>query len=150
MPPSPFHSTFKTLPGCIGGSDYFNSNDVQASIHVRKPVEVNLVCAGGGGKKGGLTAGNVDGFPGQRQRWSVCGTAPGWTYTSTRPNLPRDTYPFLIENIKVIPERLLGGGRVSLTLKFCSAVGERNALSRLISGRCLQRRLGHLCAIHGQ
>ncbi|KAJ1387811.1 hypothetical protein B484DRAFT_425846, partial [Ochromonadaceae sp. CCMP2298] len=28
--------------------------------------------------------------------WSVCGTAAGWSYQSTRTNLPRDTYPGLI------------------------------------------------------
>lgn len=27
--------------------------------------------------------------------WMVCGSAEGWQYTSTRPNLPRDTYPKL-------------------------------------------------------
>eukprot|EP01052_Picozoa_sp_SAG31_P021708 SAG31_NODE_1692_length_7512_cov_4.735465_3_plen_175_part_00 len=35
------------------------------------------------------------------QRWAVCGAEPGWNYQSTRPNLPRDTYPFLVKNIKV-------------------------------------------------
>jgi carboxypeptidase C (cathepsin A) len=34
--------------------------------------------------------------------WSVCGTQNGWDYSSTRPNLPRDTYPFLIDNIRVL------------------------------------------------
>lgn len=33
--------------------------------------------------------------------WSVCQTAKGWSYKSTRPNLPRDTYPLLIQNIDV-------------------------------------------------
>jgi len=28
--------------------------------------------------------------------------ADNWEYTSTRPNLPRDTYPFLLENIDVV------------------------------------------------
>lgn len=35
------------------------------------------------------------------QRWAVCGSEPGWSYKSTRPNLPRDTYPFLVKHIKV-------------------------------------------------
>ena len=34
--------------------------------------------------------------------WSVCSQHKGWTYQSTRPNLPRDTYPLLIENINVV------------------------------------------------
>lgn len=34
--------------------------------------------------------------------WSVCRTPPGWTYRSTRANLPRDTYPFLLQNIDVV------------------------------------------------
>ena len=29
------------------------------------------------------------------KNWMVCGSAEGWQYTSTRPNLPRDTYPKL-------------------------------------------------------
>ena len=35
-------------------------------------------------------------------QWKTCGTAPGWSYDSTRPNLPRDTYPALIQNFRVI------------------------------------------------
>lgn len=34
--------------------------------------------------------------------WSVCGTPDDWTYESTRPNLPRDTYPLLVSNIRVL------------------------------------------------
>jgi carboxypeptidase C (cathepsin A) len=34
--------------------------------------------------------------------WGVCTDAPGWTYQSTRANLPRDTYPALIANYRVI------------------------------------------------
>lgn len=34
--------------------------------------------------------------------WSVCATQPGWSYNSTRTNLPRDTYPYLIANIRVV------------------------------------------------
>jgi len=34
--------------------------------------------------------------------WEVCGSATGWDYTSTRPNLPRDTYPLLVDNINVL------------------------------------------------
>ena len=30
--------------------------------------------------------------------WSVCSQQQGWSYNSTRTNLPRDTYPFLIES----------------------------------------------------
>ena len=36
------------------------------------------------------------------QRWATCYTEPGWSYQSTRPNLPRDTYPLLLDNINVI------------------------------------------------
>jgi len=34
--------------------------------------------------------------------WSVCATQPGWSYNSTRTNLPRDTYPYLVSNIRVL------------------------------------------------
>ena len=53
---------------------YLNQDDVMEAIHVKKPDS----------------------------KWRVCGTVDGWTYESTRPNLPRDTYPFLIEHISVI------------------------------------------------
>ena len=33
------------------------------------------------------------------ERWATCGAATGWKYTSTRPNLPRDTYPLLVEHM---------------------------------------------------
>jgi len=55
-------------------SNYLNREDVQAAIHVRNP-----------------------GFC-----WAVCNTAKGWKYQSTRTNLPRDTYPFLVSNIQVL------------------------------------------------
>ena len=50
-----------------------NRKDVQEAIHV-KPINF---------------------------RWKTCGTVPGWQYDSTRPNLPRDTYPLLNEHIYV-------------------------------------------------
>jgi len=34
--------------------------------------------------------------------WSVCSTPQGWTYKSTRTNLPANTYPLLVSNINVI------------------------------------------------
>ena len=34
--------------------------------------------------------------------WQVCGSADGWDYTSTRPNLPRDTYPLLVQHMRVL------------------------------------------------
>lgn len=55
-------------------SNFFNRADVQAAIHVRNP-----------------------GFC-----WAVCNTAKGWSYQSTRPNLPRETYPLLVSNIQVL------------------------------------------------
>ena len=54
-------------------SGYVNDPAVMAAIHVRDP-----------------------GFC-----WSICRSAPGWSYTSTRPNLPRDTYPLLLKHINV-------------------------------------------------
>lgn len=55
-------------------SAYLNRADVQEAIHVRNP-----------------------GFC-----WAVCNTAPGWTYKSTREDLPTDTYPLLVSNIRVL------------------------------------------------
>jgi hypothetical protein len=55
-------------------SAYFNREDVQAAIHVRNP-----------------------GFC-----WAVCNTAKTWSYTSTRTNLPVNTYPYLVSNIQVL------------------------------------------------
>jgi len=77
---APLGKTYTDIRGptaCIDSilaSNYFNRADVQAAIHVQKPVE----------------------------RWSTCGTAPGWTYNSNRANLPRDSYPYIIEHIKVV------------------------------------------------
>ncbi len=56
-------------------SSYLNQAEVQAAIHVNNRPSADC--------------------------WSVCGTAPGWSYNSTRPNLPRDTYPYLVSNIRV-------------------------------------------------
>lgn len=71
----------RIIPGgpdaCIDSSRasaYLNQPAVMAAIHVKDP-----------------------GFC-----WSVCGTVPGWSYNSTRTNLPRDTYPYLVANLQVI------------------------------------------------
>lgn len=56
-------------------SAYLNRPEVQAAIHVAAPPSG---C------------------------WSVCGTAPGWKYSSTRTNLPKNTYPLLVANIDVV------------------------------------------------
>lgn len=58
----------------ITASGYLNRPEVMAAIHVQDPG----YC------------------------WSVCGSARGWRYTSTRPNLPRDTYPLLAAHINVV------------------------------------------------
>jgi hypothetical protein len=55
-------------------SGYLNQADVQAAIHVQ-PIN---------------------------RCWSVCSTPSGWRYTSTARNLPRDTYPYLIDNLRVL------------------------------------------------
>lgn len=55
-------------------SGYLNQPEVMEAIHVRDP-----------------------GFC-----WAVCNTAPGWTYQSTRTNLPANTYPLLVANIDVL------------------------------------------------
>jgi len=34
--------------------------------------------------------------------WSVCGSAKGWSYTSTRTNLPANTYPELVGDMRVV------------------------------------------------
>ena len=63
--------------GCIDSNTatkFVMDPTVQAAIHVRSPG----YC------------------------WSVCGSVPGWGYTESAPNLPRDVYPTLIKNMKVI------------------------------------------------
>jgi carboxypeptidase C (cathepsin A) len=63
--------------GCMDSAlatAYVSRPDVQAAIHVRAP-----------------------GFC-----WASCNRAKGWDYNSTRPDLPRDTYPLLISRLKVI------------------------------------------------
>eukprot|EP00602_Paraphysomonas_sp_CaronLab_P004870 CAMPEP_0185024084 /NCGR_PEP_ID=MMETSP1103-20130426/6997_1 /TAXON_ID=36769 /ORGANISM="Paraphysomonas bandaiensis, Strain Caron Lab Isolate" /LENGTH=485 /DNA_ID=CAMNT_0027556943 /DNA_START=59 /DNA_END=1516 /DNA_ORIENTATION=- len=55
-------------------SGYLNQPDVMAAIHVKDP-----------------------GFC-----WAVCNTASGWSYQSTRTNLPANTYPQLVSNIDVL------------------------------------------------
>lgn len=55
----------------IAASAYFNREDVIEASHVKK----------------------------QPFNWAVCGNQI--RYRSTRPNLPRDTYPFLVKHIKV-------------------------------------------------
>mmetsp|Transcript_3426 Transcript_3426/g.10487 ORF Transcript_3426/g.10487 Transcript_3426/m.10487 type:complete len:500 (+) Transcript_3426:66-1565(+) len=56
-------------------SAWLNTPEVQAALHVTEAGVSN---------------------------WATCSPAPGWTYTSTRPNLPRDTYPLLVANIRVL------------------------------------------------
>jgi hypothetical protein len=58
----------------IAASAYINNPDVMAAIHVRDP-----------------------GFC-----WSVCASVPGWSYKSTRTNLPKNTYPQLVSAIDVL------------------------------------------------
>ena len=58
-------------------SAFLNQPDVQAAIHVDIA-------------KSGQTC------------WSICGTAPGWSYNSTRTNLPVNTYPYLVSKIRVL------------------------------------------------
>lgn len=55
-------------------SGYLNQPEVMQAIHVRDP-----------------------GFC-----WAVCNSAPGWKYSSTRTNLPANTYPLLVANIRVL------------------------------------------------
>lgn len=55
-------------------SGYFNQPSVMDALHVQAPSFT----------------------------WAVCATPVGWKYTSTRPNLPRDTYPSLVTRIRVL------------------------------------------------
>ena len=62
---------------CINSKEasaYLNQDDVIEAIHVKK----------------------------QNFYWSVCGNDNRFRYKSTRPNLPRDTYPFLTDHIRVL------------------------------------------------
>lgn len=54
-------------------SGYLNQASVMSAIHVRDP-----------------------GFC-----WAVCNTAKGWKYQKTRTNLPQNTYPLLVSNVRV-------------------------------------------------
>jgi hypothetical protein len=55
-------------------SGYLNNDEVAAALHVQRPSF----------------------------EWGVCTTVPGWSYNSTRPNLPRDTYPALVRRYRVL------------------------------------------------
>jgi hypothetical protein len=55
-------------------SAYLNQPAVMKAIHVRDP-----------------------GFC-----WGVCNSAPGWSYQSTRTNLPANTYPLLVSQLQVV------------------------------------------------
>ena len=59
----------------LAASAWLNSPEVQEALHVTEAGVSN---------------------------WQTCGPQPGWVYTSTRPNLPRDTYPVLVANIRVL------------------------------------------------
>jgi len=72
-----FNSKLGGPDACIDSilaSTYFNRPEVYEAIHVVPPTH----------------------------RWATCGTASGWSYESTRPNLPRDTYPLLAKSMRVI------------------------------------------------
>jgi carboxypeptidase C (cathepsin A) len=78
---APHHSFLLPSSGgpdaCIdsrAASGYLNQPSVWDAIHVKNP-----------------------GY-----EWGVCSQAKGWRYTSTRPNLPRDTYPALVDNYRVV------------------------------------------------
>jgi serine carboxypeptidase-like clade 1 len=55
-------------------SGYLNQPEVWAALHVQDP-----------------------GFC-----WSVCGSTKGWSYESTRTNLPANTYPELVGDMRVV------------------------------------------------
>ena len=70
-------------------SAYLNQADVMTAIHVQDP-----------------------GFC-----WSVCGTQTGWSYESTRTNLPLNTYPLLVSAIEVL---IYNGGKISFISRLNS------------------------------
>eukprot|EP00466_Bigelowiella_natans_P013332 jgi/Bigna1/39639/e_gw1.34.17.1 len=73
---APLHSQLG-LSACldsIAASAYVNRPEVIKAMHV-KPIDFT---------------------------WATCASAKGWSYDSTRPNLPRDTYPLLLEHMRVV------------------------------------------------
>ena len=58
-------------------------------------------------------------------RWSTCGSVAGWSYKSTRPNLPRDTYPLLLKNMRVLIYNGDWDACVPWTDNFAWTKGER-------------------------
>ena len=58
----------------VDASNYMNNPEVQKALHARSPG----YC------------------------WAVCNHQKGWKYTSTRTDLPRDTYPRLVSRLKVV------------------------------------------------
>lgn len=76
--PAIVESALPATTACIdsdAASAYLNDPAVQEALHVTE-------------------ANNLD--------WAVCNDAPGWSYSSTRPNLPRDTYPLLVSKIRTL------------------------------------------------
>ena len=89
LPPSwssiAFANFKASIPGpvaCINSfaaTAFFSDKEVQKAYHIQPPS-----------------------FAGDDWEFSVCGQVKGWKYKSTRPNLPRDTYPTLIQNMNVV------------------------------------------------
>lgn len=77
VPPANYVSMVRGPEACIDSrvaSAWLNLPEVQAAIHVKKPANC----------------------------WWVCGTAPGWSYSSNIANLPTTVYPSLYSNISVV------------------------------------------------
>jgi len=77
VPPPSYVSLTRGPEACIDSrtaSAWLNLPEVQAAIHVKAPASC----------------------------WWVCGTAPGWSYSSDLSNLPTTVYPGLYTNISVL------------------------------------------------
>ena len=100
--------------GCSGVDGYKASVDTQGNVVAKVPHRVDRVVHGPTAcidskmasaylnQEAVQKAIHVDISNSGSTCWSVCGSAPGWSYNSTVANLPRDTYPLLVSHINVV------------------------------------------------
>jgi carboxypeptidase C (cathepsin A) len=96
---------------CVGSSSAAVAADGHSTVHAKAPHKTLF---GLGGPDACIDSRAASGYLNRPDvvralnvratsyEWAVCATPKGWTYNSTRPNLPRDTYPALVKKYRVL------------------------------------------------